>query len=479
MLALALLATACTDTPPPPASGDGDGRSLVIAVGAAPESLDPTKGYAPHGAAHLYDGLTELTPTGVRPALAAALPEPSADGLTWTARLRTDVSFHDGTGLDATDVVSTYRQAPKERFWMLAGVQPVNGGTVAFRLTQPFPDFAALLTLGIKPSESAGDDRAVGTGPYRLVAWEPGRKLVLTANAGYFGDRPAITEITVEFIPDPDERAARLRAGTVDGAPLPARLAAEFDGADGLTTLTHRAADLRAVTLPGGHPVTGDPAVRLALNLALDRQAVVDSVLAGVGAPVSVPVPDVQAEFVEPAATFAHEPASAATALTSAGWVVGTDGVRARDGVRAAFAVGYPEGDEEAADLVAAFARAAAAVGVEVTAAPGGDGGAQYRAVGDPVDPAAAPRALLHPAGGAAATALDKARAAGDPVEMTVALRSAQRANRTTPAAVVLAQADHTYVHRDAWAGHRPVPDAPAPDHTWGAWWNVADWTPR
>ncbi|MGW5050150.1 ABC transporter substrate-binding protein [Actinokineospora sp. NPDC004072] len=478
VLAVLLLA-ACTGDPPPPASGDPDGTSLVIAVGTAPKSLDPQAGYAPYGAAQIYDGLVEHTPTGLAPALAASLPVPSADGRTWTARLRTDVSFHDGTGLDATDVAASYRPViGKGRFWMIEQVKPVNPTTVQFELARPYPDLPALLTLGIEPSESAGTDRTVGTGPYRVSAWEPGQRLVLTANPGYFRDRPAITEVTVQFVPDPAERAARLRDGTVDGAPLPAALAAEFDGADGMTTFTHRAADLRAITLPAG-PVTGDPAVRLALNLALDRQAVLDGVLAGVGAPTSVPVPDVQAEHAEPAAAFAFEPATAATVLTSAGWVAGPDGTRTREGVRAQFAVSYPEGDDEAAQLVAAFAQAAAEIGIEVVPQPGGASAARYRVVGDPVDPESALRSLLHDAGGSTAAALDQARAATEPVDAVVAVHAAQRANRTSPAAVILAQAGHTYVHRDAWNGHQAVVDGPTADHTWGAWWNLADWAPR
>ena len=478
LLAVALLLTACTGDPPAPASGNPDGRSLVIAVGGAPQSLDPQAGYAPYGAAQIYDGLTELTPDGAAPVLAATLPEPSADGLTWTVRLRTDVSFHDGSGFDATDVAASYRPlVGKGRHWMIAQVRPVNASTVHFALTAPYPDLPAVLTLGIEPSESA--DKPIGTGPYKVATWEPGKRLVLAANTGYFRDRPAITEVTVEFVPDPVERAARLRDGGVDGAPLPAALAAEFDGADGMTTYTHRAADLRAVTLPAGHPVTGDPAIRLALNLAVDRQAMLDGALAGVGTPTSLPVPDVQAEFAEPDAAFGHEPEAAATGLTSAGWVAGADGVRTRDGVRAEFTVGYPGGDAEAAELITAFAQAAAQIGIVVTPVTDEEGGAQYRVVGDPVDPGAALRTLVAGAEGPTTTALDKARAAENPTDAAVALHAAQRANRTSPAAVVLAQANHTYVHRDAWTGHQPVTDAPHHDHTWGAWWNLADWVPR
>ncbi|MDQ3405439.1 MAG: ABC transporter substrate-binding protein [Actinomycetota bacterium] len=474
-LVVCLVTVGCTGDTPPPASGVPDGTSLVIAVGAAPPSLDPLAGYAPHGAAKIYDGLVEHHPDGpVRPTLAVALPQTTADGLSWTVRLRDDVSFHDGTAFDADDVVGTYREvldSPlRARFWMLSGVEKVDQTTVRFTLSRPYAPFPELLVLGIRSSESAGD-KIVGTGPYQVVEWQPGTRLVLKANQAYFVDPPEITEVTVEFVTDDEARAQRLRDGKVDGAALPTRLAVEFDN---YSVVTDRAADLRAVTFPATLPVTSDLVVRQALNLAVDRQSLVEGALGGAGAPTSMPMPRMLAEFREPGARFDYDVAGAKTLLDSGGWVSGADGVRAKNGVIAEFAVAYPAGDVVAGDLVRGFTDAAKAVGIRVTPKPGpGDGLAQLVTIGDPFDPDAVLRPLFGPA------ALDQARATNDPAQRAVAFRALQRSHRSEPTMVVLAEVDHAYVMKENWTGYQPVVDGIDTDHTWGAWWNLHRWTPR
>ena len=99
--------------------------------------------------------------------------------------------------------------------------------------------------------------------------------MVLAANPSYWDGPPAIKKVTVEFIPDDETRAERLREGKLDGAALPPALAATFEDTDGMRVVAHSAADVRAVVLPAGNPVTGDPDLRLALNYAVNREAMV------------------------------------------------------------------------------------------------------------------------------------------------------------------------------------------------------------
>ncbi|WP_424190585.1 ABC transporter substrate-binding protein [Actinokineospora sp. G85] len=487
-LSCLVLLAGCTGSPPPPASGDPDGTTLVLGVADEPASLDPLDGYAPFGAAQLFDGLVEHSPGGPRPALAAALPTPSPDGRSWTATLRTDVSFTDGSGFDAEDVVATYRgvlaaDAPlRTRFWMLAGVQAVGKTTVRFDLTAPFAAFPELLTLGVRSADPAADP-PVGTGPYELVAWTKGVSLELKANQAYFAGPPAITKVTLEFLPDDQARAQRMREGKLDGAALPGVLAEPFEREDGLTVVEHASADLCAVDVPAASPAA-DPALRLALNLAVDRESLVEDVLDDAGEPASQPVPPASPEFVEPAAALPHDPARARATLDAAGWLPGPDGVRAREGVRAAFDLAYPRTDVVAEDLATAFAAAAKAIGVAVTpkgqATTAADPAVpRLVSFGDPFDPDRALHPLLNPAGGALAAALAAERASTDPAQRAVAFRALQRAYAAAPTLVVLAQVDHSYVLRENWNGYQPVVDATGTDHTWGPWWNLATWTPR
>lgn len=448
---------------------------MVIAAAVAPESLDPAGGYAPLGAAKIYDGLVEYQPGGtLRPALAAGMPVPAADGRSWTVALRADVKFHDGSAFDPDDVVATYRRVLdgplRSKFWMLSDVRAIDGGTVRFELSQPYPAFACLLVLGVKPAAEGTN----GTGPYQVTAWEPGRKLVLKAHSAYYLGPPKLSEITVEFVADDETRAQLLRDGKLDGAVLPASLASGFGTTSGLSVVDHAAGDVRLISLPDG-PVTGDPAVRRALNLVVDRRKLVEEALAGKGAATSLPLPAALAEFAEPGARFDLDIPRAKQLLDAAGWsAAADDGPRAKAGVLAAIPVGYPAGDLTARDLVAGFARAAAMIGVRVTAEPVArealtGATAELRAVGDPFDPSRALSWLGD----------TTARAVTDPAQRAVAYRALTRAYLAAPTAVVLAETGHSYVIRQNWTGYRAVVDGPGTDHTWGAWWNLQTWAPR
>ncbi|MPZ81119.1 MAG: ABC transporter substrate-binding protein [Actinophytocola sp.] len=503
VLVSVLLVSACTGDPAPPASGDPDGTSLVIAVAEEPAELNPLDGYAEHGAAKIFDGLVEHdADLSLRPALAADLPEPSTDGRTWTVRLRPGVTFSDGTPFEAQDVVATYqalldpaRRSPvRQRFAMLKSIQALDPSTVEFTLTAPYAPFPELLVLGILPSESltgAGGTEPVGTGPYRLADWKRGSRMVLEANEDYYDGAPAIKKVTVEFIPDDETRADRMRDGKLDGAALPPDLAREFDGADGLQVVSHSAADVRAVVLPSGDPVTGDPAVRIALNNAVDRESALDSVLDGQGSVAYTPMPGVLAEFVEPGATFDHDITRALDQLESSGWTTGASGIRTRNGRAARFTLRYLAGDTISAGLAEDFATNARSIGVQVdlesvtgTALTG----PTVVGFGDPFDPDLSLFAMLRSGGEEALggytnetvdSALDTGRSATDPAQRAAAYRRLQRAYVTAPGMVTLAEPSHTYVIRESWDGYEPVVDAETADLTWGAWWNLEKWTPR
>jgi peptide/nickel transport system substrate-binding protein len=500
LLAVAL-AGGCTGDPAPPASGDPDGTSLVIAVADEPADLSPLAGYAEHGAAKLYDGLVEYQPNlGLRPALATDLPTPGADGLSWTVSLRSRVTFTDGSPFEAADVVATYRalldparDSPlRRRFSMLKDVVAVDVGTVRFDLNTPYAPFPDLLTLGVVSAESVATNQPLGTGPYELESWTRGHDMVLEANKSYWDDAPKITKVTVEFIADDQTRAARLREGKLDGAALPPAIATKFEDTDGMRVVAHSAADIRAVVMPADDPVTADPDLRLALNYALNRDELVRTALAGKGRPAYTPMPEVLAEFVEPDAAFSYDLTRALDTLSTSGWVPGDAGVRTKNGTQAAFPLRYRQGDTLAAALAEGFANDARAIGVQVTPEATTDAaalaaGPSVVSFGDPFDPDTALFPVLRSGDGALGgyhnetvdSSLDTGRASTDPAERAAAYRKLQRTWVTAPGMVVLAAPNHTYVMRESWDGYEPVVDASAADVTWGAWWNVEDWTPR
>ncbi|NUT51339.1 MAG: ABC transporter substrate-binding protein [Saccharothrix sp.] len=506
VLVAVLAAAGCTGTTTPSAEGTSDGSALVLADPLEPTTLNPLLGYGAEGVSKLYDGLVEHRVDGsLRPRLAEDAPTPAPDGLSWTVRLREGVTFTDGTAFGPEDVVATYRAlidpaagaTERTSYAELTGVDQVDARTVRFTLARPWAAFPHRLVLGILPSEALGgplrDVQPVGTGPYRLVEWRKGDRMVLEANAAYFDGEPKIRKLTVVFVPDDNTRAQRMQAGEFDGTELPPRLAASFGNANGMRVITHRSADLRSVTLPGG-PVTGDAAIRMALNHAVNRNGMVDNLLSGKGTVASTPMPDAMPEFVETGARFAYDKAQAELLLDQAGWVRGADGVRARGGVAARFTLMYPIGDVVSADLATAFAADAKAVGVDVQLAglsreaitPRLGADASLHGGGTPFDPdlmTYQPLRTGNPWGYSnqqVDVALDTGRSLLDPAQRAAAYKQFQRAYVAAPGMVVLASVQHTYVVRENWNGYQEVVDPHERGAlSWGPWWNLEHWTPR
>ncbi|MFD9699631.1 ABC transporter substrate-binding protein [Lentzea sp. NPDC059081] len=495
LLLVVLLAVAgCTETATPRPDGGTNGTSIVLADRDEPTTLNPLLGYGAQGVSKIYNGLVEHRQDGsLRPDLAADLPEPSADGLSWTVKLRGDVKFTDGSAFGAEDVVATYtaalRSSVKDRFSTLKSVEQVDPSTVRFTLTQTQAAFPHLLVLGVLPSEQANPDgQPIGTGPYKVTEWRKGDRLLLESNEGYFDGAPKVKKVTVVFVSDDNQRARRMQDGEFDGTVLPPKIAETFTGRSGLVVQYHRSADYRSVTLPTGNPVTGNAAVRLALNYATNRQGMIDSLLEGKGTVAYTPVPDALAEEFDPTAKFRFDKAEAIRLLDGAGWAAGADGVRVREGVPARFTLMYPLGDDLRADLATAFAADARAVGVDVQLA-----GLSWEAIrprmgtdallygeGSPFDPDLMLYGLRGQGSPAADAALENGRKLIDPAQRAVAYKLFQQAFVGAPSMVVLVFPEHAYVLRDSWTGYAPVVDPNSYGAlAWGPWWNLDKWEPK
>ncbi len=516
---LAPVLAACTT--PGATSEEPDG--LILADSSAPGGYNPIAGYAPVGASKLYDGLLRHTTDGLEPALAATMPTSDATGTLWTITLREGVSFTDGTALDATDVVATYQaildpESASEiasAYSMINRIEALDEQKVRFTLDHPFAAFPVKLLLGIVPSErivpgqpaaeSALNTEPVGTGPYELAALRPDRA-VLRANPGYWDGPPAVEQITVLSVPDDNARALRLAAGELDGAPLPPLLAQRYAERTGMELVAAPSADWRGVSMPSGDPVTGDTAIRRALNLAVDRDAMITTLLGGHGRPAHTPMPPEAGEAHARDAVFDHAPDQARALLDEAGWRTGGDGIRAKDGQRATFTVLYNPADLVRRDLAQAFAADARRIGIEVPLealpwdriTPRIEDDAILLGGGEePYDPDTQLYATWHsryldPGVGSAFdnasrhadpridALLDQARRVTDPDERDAAYRAAQQHYVEDPGYVFLVFLDHTYLARtDGWSTSDPILEPHSHGALWGPWWSVESWTPR
>ncbi|GGZ80621.1 hypothetical protein GCM10010371_45250 [Streptomyces subrutilus] len=522
-LAAALItgAAACSNPAGGAAAGSAGADSAVVGIASEPESLSPLLGYGKDGNSKIFDGLlTHDAGMRLRPALAEALPEVSADGLTYTYKLRQGVKFSDGAPFSAKDVVFTYRtildpktnNASKTELDAISGVEARGEDTVVFTLKYPYAPFAERTVLPIAPQHIAGAQdvnsgefttRPVGTGPYLLTGWSKGEKISFKANPAYWGGEPAVKKFTMAVIKDDDVRATRLRSGELDAAILPPNLAKGLGGkgAGGTarTTLAAKTFDYRNVTLPTHHPVTGDPAVRRALDVAVDRAAMVDKLLEGAGKPAYGPVPTDSPWFTA-GTERAHDLEGAKRILDDAGWKAGADGVRVKDGVRASFPLWYTSGDKIRQDHALAFASDAKKAGIEVKTEAGTweviEPRMKTEAVlaggGSPADPDFDQYPLLTSSlagdgfnnmawydNPVVDRALGDARRSGDPAVRKAAYDTVQRELVKDPGYVFLTHIDHLYVVNDTWEGL--TTQVEPHDHGLGAgpWWNVEAWKPK
>lgn len=231
---------------------------------------------------NVSETLTELDVrggTGVQPRLAEKW-EQNADG-SWRFHLRQGVKFSDGTSFDAKDVkhsfdriMSDKNTCESRRYFGGMTVTPtvVDDYTVDFKADPVQPILPLLLTLvTMVPEETPLEfiREPVGTGPYKLSNWTPGQQIVLTSRDDYWGAKPEVTEATYLFRADPAVRAAMVQAGEADLSPSISQL----DATNPATDFSYL--DSETVYLRIDHNIEplNDIRIRQALNLAIDRQA--------------------------------------------------------------------------------------------------------------------------------------------------------------------------------------------------------------
>ncbi|MEU5838988.1 ABC transporter substrate-binding protein [Streptomyces diacarni] len=516
--AAVVLASAAACSAPDDGGGPGGGTdALTVGVAQEPETLSPLLGYGKEGNSKIFDGLlTHDAQMHLKPALATHLPKVSKDGRTYTYDLRKGVTFSDGKPFTAKDVVYTYEtildkktnNASKSELDAVDSVHAEGEHTVVFRLKYPYAAFAERTVLPIaskavasKTNVNTGsyNTEPVGTGPYVLTSWRKGEKLSFKANPHYWGGKPKIKRFTVAVIEDDDVRATRLRSGDLDGAILPPNLAKTYEKDEDKRTFSAKTADYRAVTLPSDNPVTGDKAIRRALDLAVDRKAMVKSILNGAGKPAYGPLPTDSPWFAK-GTERPHDLKAAEKILNDAGWKPGKDGVRRKDGERAAFTLWYFSGDKLRQDHALAYASDAKKAGIDVQVQAGSrevirpkvKHDAMLLGNGFPADPDFDLYPTLHSSQAGNGwnnlayyhdktvdEQLDAARRSRDPETRKTAYTKVQRALAKNPGYTFLTTIDHVYVIDDKWRGL--TTQVEPHDHGIGAgpWWNVQDWQPE
>lgn len=229
----------------------------------------------------------------------------SDDARTWTFTLRPDIKFHHGRPVDAEAVAYSLRRmarpdmgvtlgAPGVYNQYLAGIklEILDRKTLRLNLAEPMADLLDVLVTGyILPPDAVErlggqfKDTPIGTGPFEFVEHEEGVCVRGTQNRNYFKGPPNFEAIEWRMAPDPDERLSMVREGRAHIAAGPPYAATLKD--DDVHYVRSRGTTVYIIIFNTKSRDLVDPRVRLALNLAVDRRALIDTVLNGAGYPLS------------------------------------------------------------------------------------------------------------------------------------------------------------------------------------------------
>jgi peptide/nickel transport system substrate-binding protein len=286
-----------------PASAAKPGAALTVAWGLDPRGFDVAIGDSrpeQNLNIHVYDSLLDLdSENKVVPSLAESWA-PTND-LTYRFNLRKGVKFHDGSPFNAEVVKWNFERFinPDTKatvlnyFRWLDKATVVDENTIDISLKAPAPLFLKYIaSYGYQASPKTAETMAtkpIGTGPLRFGEWVKGDHVTLEANPDYWGTKAALGKLTFKSLPQPSSRVAALRAGEADVViDLDPTAAKELQGAGG---------DAKIASVPGYRNIyllvdhrADTPLkkreVRQALNMAIDKDALVAGLLEGYGTPL-------------------------------------------------------------------------------------------------------------------------------------------------------------------------------------------------
>lgn len=364
-----------TDIPAPTAAPTTDpnavvpGGKIVIGTPQEPGVLNPllqASSVEDWVSAMVIEGLVLVDPAGkYQPVLAKELPVASEDGLTITWKLKEGVKFSDGSDFNCEDVkftldavLSDASQASTSGYKDIETLTCVDPFTVEAKFAKIYAPFMRLFNFVLPDNAGKLEDldnwafnRApIGTGPWVLKEWKAGDQIVLEKNATFREEgKPYLDSVIIKILPSRETGMQLLGTGEINvlwdlvesDFPSLEKLADKNVGYAGAVTGENELLLLNFGVADGSapadaskapHPILSDVKVREALQIATDKQAIVDALLSGnvkIGSTV-LPAGD----FACPQEPSVYDLDKAAALLDEAGWKMGSDNVREKDGVK-------------------------------------------------------------------------------------------------------------------------------------------------
>lgn len=340
--------------------------------------------------------LTRLDPKGNPvPELAATIPSKanggiSADGRTIVWHLRRGVRWSDGAPFDADDVTyscavaanSANNISVRDPWDRLEQVAAPNKYTVVFRLKQPYATFVTdyfntqsnsailpkhVLGPGTEINEAPYNALPVGIGPFRYTAFRRGDAVEMEANPYYWRGHPRLRRIVYKLISDPNTAMTQLRTGELDLMDtINGTLAPQAKALPGKAWTTRLVQYMSGIFFNTSRPQLHDPAVRRALRLATNRPLIFDKVVLRNGVLTESSVPRFTHGYVD-LPVSRYDPAAAGRMLDAAGWKIGPDGVRHKNGLALTLDMAIPAAYAPSETLAAILRDDYGKIGVAVT----------------------------------------------------------------------------------------------------------------
>ncbi|SFS83329.1 peptide/nickel transport system substrate-binding protein [Sulfitobacter marinus] len=312
---------------------------ITVAMQLEPPHLDPTSAAA--GAidsvlySNVFEGLTRFMGDGsVVPGLAKSW-EISEDGLTYTFRLQENVTFHDGTTMDANDVkfsldrinAEDSANAQKALFSAISEVNVIDPSTVEIKLSAPNGNMLFNLAWGdavIVAPESIDNIKQlpIGTGAFKFTSWTQGDNLKIEKNPNYWGAPAALDVATFKFISDPTAAFASVMAEDVDvftGFPAPENLP-QFEADPRFQVLVGSTEGETILAMNNKQAPFDNVKVREAVAHAINRQAIIDGAMFGYGTPIGTHFAPHNPAYVDETGISAFDPEKSKALLAEAGF---------------------------------------------------------------------------------------------------------------------------------------------------------------
>lgn len=348
----------------------------------------------------VYDGLIRIDRTLTPQPEIAKSWEISEDGRSITFYLNEGITFHDGAPLTAKDVAFTYKTILHPHYTGVRygdfseivgakeykageatdvpGIEVIDDYTIRFTTNKPHAPLLSSFTYGILPAHlledipvgeletAAFNSHPIGSGPFVFQEFKTDQHVILKANENYFQGRPNIDTLVFQKIAN-DAVPIWIQQGRVDYVAISPEQYPEVAAIDFMDIYVFEALSYNYIAFNLRQERMADVRVRQAMAYGFDRDTYIDVILEGFGIKANAPMPKASWAYTDEGInTYEYNPELAKKMLDEAGWKLGRDGVREKNGMRLEFEMLVPEGARATEQMALLFQQNMADIGIKI-----------------------------------------------------------------------------------------------------------------